>query len=517
LECDPELSVGEQDAENLLVEGDNLDALKALLPRYRGQVKCIYIDPPYNTGNEGWVYNDNVNDPRICKWLGETVGKEAEDLCRHDKWLCMMYPRLALLREFLRTDGAIFVSIADHEVHNLRHVMDEVFGPTNFVAAVIWQKVYSPKNSAKHFSEDHDYVIVYARDAETWKPNLVPRAEKQDKAYKNPDNDPRGPWKPSGLDARNPYSKGTYPITCPSGRTIPGPPRGAYWRFSEDKFNELDADRRIWWGKDGNSIPQLKRFLSEVKQGVVPQTLWTYQEVGHTQEAKQELVALCEFPDSASVFITPKPTRLVRRILDIATDRDALVMDSFAGSASTGHAVLAANAADGGRRHFILVELDPGISRDVARQRLAHVCEGYSGGSVTTVAGLGSGFRYCRLGRTLLDAQGNINGDVPFADLARYVFLLEAGVPMAKRPRKDCPLLGVHRGRAVYLLYNGVLGDKRPAGGNVLTSSILAGLPPHPDGKGPRVIYGEACRLGEATLNREDVTFRHVPYALREA
>ncbi len=395
--------------------------------------------------------------------------------------------------------------------------MDEVFGPSNFVAAVIWQKVYSPKNSAKHFSEDHDYVVVHARDAEKWKPNLVPRAEKQDKAYKNPDNDPRGPWKPSGLDARNPYSKGTYSITCPSGRTIPGPPKGAYWRYSEEKFKELDVDSRIWWGKEGNSIPQLKRFLREVKQGVVPQTLWTYQEVGHTQEAKQELVAICEFPDSASVFITPKPTRLIRRILAIASDPEAIVMDSFAGSGSTGHAVMAANAADGGRRQFILVELDHGIARNVARQRLTRVCSGYTTGEGTAVAALGSGFRYCRLGRTLLDEQGNINGDVPFADLARYAFLLETGVPMAKRPRKDSALLGVHRGRAVYLLYNGVLGDKRAAGGNVLTNAVLAALPPHPEGVGPRVIFGEACRLSEATLNREGITFRHVPYALREA
>ena len=260
----------------------------------------------------------------------------------------------------------------------------------------------------------------------------------------------------------------------------------------------------------------MKRFLHEVKQGVVPQTLWTYQEVGHTQEAKQELVAICEFPDSAAVFLSPKPTRLVRRILDIATDRETIVMDSFAGSGSTGHAVLAANAADGGRRQFILVELDPGIARDVARQRLTRVCSGYTAAGGTTVAGLGSGLRYCRLGRTLLDEQGNINGDVPFGDLARYVFLLETGVPLAKRPRKDCPRLGVQQGRAVYLLYNGVLGDKRPAGGNVLTSSVLAGLPPHPEGNGPRVIYGEACRLSEATLKREGITFRQVPYALRE-
>ena len=202
LECDAALSAGDPDAENLLVEGDNLEALKALLPYYRGQVKCIYIDPPYNTGNEGWVYNDNVNDPRIRKWLGDVVGKEAEDLCRHDKWLCMMYPRLALLREFLREDGAIFISIADHEIHNLRHIMDEIYGSQNFVASVIWQKIFSTKNSARHLSESHDYIIVYARSADLWKPNLIPRAEKQDARYRNPDSDPRGLWTSGDCSAR---------------------------------------------------------------------------------------------------------------------------------------------------------------------------------------------------------------------------------------------------------------------------------------------------------------------------
>lgn len=260
---------------NLLVQGDNLLALKALLPYYAGKVKCIYIDPPYNTGNEGWVYNDNVNSPEIRQWLKQVVGKEGEDLSRHDKWLCMMYPRLALLREFLSEDGAIFISIDDNEVQNLRAVMDELLGVRNFVATVIWQKVYSPKNSAKHFSEDHDFIIVYAKNAEDWRPNLVSRTDRQDKAYKNLDKDSRGPWKTSDLSARNFYSLGTYSITAPSGRVIEKPPQGRYWVVSQEKFHELCKDRRIWWGKGGSSIPQVKRFLSEVKKGVVPQTLWT--------------------------------------------------------------------------------------------------------------------------------------------------------------------------------------------------------------------------------------------------
>src|SRR5579885_2196486 len=210
LRCDPALSVGDPDCGNLLVQGDNLLALKALLPYYAGKVKCIYIDPPYNTGNEKWVYNDAVNSPEMREWLGKVVGAEAEDLSRHDKWLCMMYPRLALLRDFLTEDGAIFVSIDDNEVQNLRAVMDAIFGARNFVATLIWHKNYAPKGSAKHFSEAHDFVVVYARNADDWRPNLVARTEKQDKIYKNRDGDPRGPWRPNNLAARNYYSKGTY-------------------------------------------------------------------------------------------------------------------------------------------------------------------------------------------------------------------------------------------------------------------------------------------------------------------
>jgi adenine-specific DNA-methyltransferase len=245
LRYDDALSVG-ADSGNLVVQGDNLLALKALLPYYAGQVKCCYIDPPYNTGNESWAYNDNVNSPEIRDWLGKVVGAEAEDLSRHDKWLCMMYPRLRLLRDFLREDGAIFVSIDDNEVHHLRQLMDDIFGPRNFVATIIWQKVYSPKNSARHFSEDHDYILVYARNAEVWRPKLIPRSSKQDEAYKNPDDDPRGLWKAGDLSARNPYSDGTYPVTCPSGRVIPGPPKGRYWTVSDTNFHALDADHRIW-------------------------------------------------------------------------------------------------------------------------------------------------------------------------------------------------------------------------------------------------------------------------------
>jgi adenine-specific DNA-methyltransferase len=515
LRCDAKLSVGDPESGNLLVQGDNLLALQALLPYYAGQVKCIYIDPPYNTGNENWVYNDAVNSPEMRSWLGKVVGGEAEDLSRHSKWLCMMYPRLSLLREFLREDGAIFISIDDNEVQHLRMVMDEIFGAKNFVATVIWQKVYSPKSSARHFSEDHDYIVVYARNADIWRPNLIPRSEEQDRRYKNRDNDPRGPWKTSDLSARNFYGAGTYPITCPSGRVIPGPPNGNYWRVSEDKFREMDRDNRIWWGKTGNSIPQIKRFLTEVKQGVVPQTLWDYKEAGHTQDAKKEVLAICDFEAAADVFITPKPLKLLRRILQAATDKDSLILDSFAGSGTTGHAVLAMNKADGGNRRFIMVEMDEAICRDITAQRLSRAVLGHrreNGGRVVELPALGGGFSFCTLGTPLFDEQGNIHGQVSFGELAAHVYFVQTGRPLPKRANGRTPLLGVDGGTAVYLLYNGILGDKRPNGGNVLTSSVLASLPPH---DGPRVIYGEGCRLGQARLKRERITFKQIPYEIK--
>jgi site-specific DNA-methyltransferase (adenine-specific)/adenine-specific DNA-methyltransferase len=509
LEPVPELSCGDAGSGNLIVQGDNLHALKAMLPRYAGQVKCIYIDPPYNTGNESWVYNDNVNSPEIRKWLGEVVGKEGETLDRHDRWLCMMYPRLVLLRQFLREDGAIFVSIDDNEVATLRLLMDEIFGAKNFVATVLWQKIFSPKNSARHFSEDHDYVVVYATNTDKWKPNLLPRGNDAKARYKNPDNDPRGPWTSGDLQARNYYSEGTYPVTCPSGRVIPGPGKGMYWRVSKTNFDRLNQEGRIWWGESGNNMPRLKRYLSDVKDGVVPQTMWFYDEVGHTQEAKKELLELVDFASSDDVFITPKPTRLIQRILQIATDKDSLILDFFAGSGTTAHAVLKQNAKDGGNRRFILVEMDENIARNVTRERVKRVAEGYTNAKAQAVAGLGGGFQFCRLSAApLFDADGQIRRDVTFAQLAEFVWFVETGTGYTGAT--DSPLLGVHEGRAIYLLYNGILRDRSIAGGNVLTGPVFDALPKF---AGPKVIYAAANRMG-ARAAREGIIFKQTPYAL---
>ena len=393
LDLVPELSHGTPPFGNLVIEGDNFDALRSLRMTHAGRVKCIYIDPPYNTGNRDFIYNDRFID--------------REDSFRHSKWLEFMYRRLDLARELLAEDGSIWVSIDDNEVFHLGMLMDQVFGEGNRVATCIWQKAYAPKNSALHFSDDHEYLLVYTANSDQWRPNPMPRTESQDRIYKNADNDPRGLWRPDNLSARNPYSLGTYPITCPSGRIIEGPPSGRYWVVSERKLNELDADNRIWWGKDGNNVPALKRFHSEVKQGVVPQTLWRYEEVGHTQDAKKELLDVLQFDNSASVFSTPKPVRLLERILRIATRPGDLVLDFFAGSGTTDQAVLRLNAEDGGGRRFILVsnteatldEPDKNLCRDICAERVRRVMAGYRNRKGEQVPALGGGFAYLRTRR----------------------------------------------------------------------------------------------------------------------
>lgn len=565
LEPVPELSCGDSGSGNLIVQGDNLHALKALLPRYAGQVKCIYIDPPYNTGNEGWVYNDNVNSPEIRKWLGEVVGKEGETLDRHDRWLCMMYPRLVLLRQFLRDDGAIFISLDDNEVGPLRLLLDEIFGSKNFVTTIAWQKIFTIKNSAKHFSEMHDYVVVYSKKKDVWKRNLLPRSSSAEDDYSNPDNDERGDWTSNALQSRNYYSKGTYSITCPGGRVIEGPPRGTYWRMEEEKLWELDRDNRVWWGKSKNNSPRIKKFLDEAKEGVVPSTWWEHRFAGTNSGAKTELREILGEQEQ-ELFNTPKPWQLIQRILQVATDKDSIVMDSFSGSGSTAHAVLKQNARDGGTRKFILIEMKEDVAVEVTAKRVSKVIAGYlytgtsreellrekitftsiknaeeilervsvieetekdrftrikkevkDGELVVTgeldveeeLPGLGGGFQFCRLsGEPLFDADGQIRSDVKFAQLAEFVWFAETGTGFTGTA--DSPLLGVHEGRAIYLLYNGILKDKSVGGGNVLTGPVFDVLPKF---AGPKVIYAAANRMG-ARAAREGITFKQTPYAL---
>lgn len=540
LKCDNELSVGDPGSGNLLIQGDNLLALKALLPYYAGKVKCIYIDPPYNTGNEGWVYNDNVNSPEIRRWLGEVVGREAEDLSRHDKWLCMMYPRIKLLRHFLAPNGVIFVSIDDNEVQHLRMLMNEVFGERNLVTMIPWQSRTSLQNDTD-VSVQHEYVLAYAlnRRQEHRRLKLTNEhvwydlpsfaaypASVQSDRYANPDNDPRGPWKADPFDAPNIRENLTYPIVNPNNKRKFFPPKGRHWRTEEGKYIELLHDNRIVFGKTGNTKPQLKVFLNEKDRfGEVPATWFEGESHGTATEGTKDLQSIFG-PESP--FPYPKPKRLIEALLALATRGGDIVMDSFAGSGTTAHAVLSMNQADGGSRRFILIQQPHDTSNDEKEQiniceqitavRIRRVIDGHpdlSRNKNEHVPGLGGGFRFCRLGEPMFDSFGRLAGEVTFTDLAHHVWFLETGEPLPKNRTsgKRSPLLGVHHGTAICLLYNGVLGDKSVGGGNVLARQTLARLPEH---DGPVVVYGESCRLGKNTLLREGISFRHIPYDVRK-
>ncbi len=504
LKKDSRFSVGE--SENLLIKGDNLEALKALMPYYAGKVKCIYIDPPYNTGNEKWVYNDKVNSPEIRKWLGKVVGSEGEDLNRHDKWLCMIYPRLKLLRDLLSDDGVIFVSIDDDEQHHLRLLLDEVFGKENFITNIIWQKKFSPQNDAKYFSDMHDFIVVYAKhkndggETNGWIRNLLPRTEAMDERYSNPDNDPRGDWASGDLLRKDVQESGLYTIKTPKGRVC-NPSRGTSWRVPKYRYNELVAKKRIWFGKDGMGVPRIKRFRNEVQEGVVPVTIWFHSDVGHNQEAKQELKQI--FPDAQLPFETPKPVRLLKRILQLATDKDSLILDSFAGSGTTGQAVLNLNKEDHGKRKFILVEMEGDIAEDITAKRLKRVINGYSVKG-KRVKGLGGEFQFMRLGATLFDKDGFISEDVTFKDLAQYIYFIETKTAINSRKIKGV-FIGEKLDTEYYLIFNGI---KK----NVLDKKIIKKISKN---KKPKVVYADRCLLGKTILNKYHITFKQIPYEVK--
>ena len=495
--------------DNLIVHGDNLAGLKALLPTYHGKVKCIYIDPPYNTGNEGWAYNDRVNSPMMKDWFGKVVDRD--DLTRHDKWCCMMLPRLKLLRELLRDDGAIFVSIDDNEVHRLRSLMDEVFGEENFLTTVIWQKVFSPKNTARHFSEDHDFVLVYARDAEQWQPNLMERRAEATDRYRNPDEDQRGVWSSSDLTARNHYSQGTYEVTSPSGRKFK-PSVGRYFQVSASSFKTLDEDGRIWWGQRGNAMPRLKRFLSEVRSGVVPQTLWRHADVGHTQAAKRELVSILNFERSEDVFNTVKPTTLIDRVLRIATDKDSIVLDSFAGSGTTGHAVLALNNKDGGDRRFILVECED-YADTVTAERVRRVVKGVPSAKDESLReGLGGTFSYFKLGKPMRKESMLERGKLPsYERLAAYIFFTATGEEFdAAKMRPERHFIGRSRNYDVFLIYT---DDFEQLKDMALTMDVARKLS---RAKRPKLVFAPTKYLDREFLHQYGITFQQLPFEIYE-
>lgn len=477
LEAVPELSAGDTNTENMLIQGDNLQALKALLPLYAGKVKCIYIDPPYNTRSAFTHYDDNLE---------------------HSLWLSLMYPRLELLRELLTEDGSIWVSIDDNEAHYLKVMMDEVFGRRNFVANVLWQKRTSP-DARIHLGGAHDHIMVYAKSVARTNFNKLSISAEQAKNFKNPDNDPRGAWASADFTAQGWRPNQMYKLQAPNGLEYEPPP-GRCWGNIESEYTRLLTEGRMWFGRDGTARPRVKNYLFE-SEGISSWTWWTNSEVGHNQEAKKEINVLFGADDA---FDTPKPERLLKRVLEVATNSNDFILDSFLGSGTT------AAVAHKMNRRYIGIEMGDHAETH-CQPRLKKVIEGEQGGISKAVNWQsGGGFHYFRLGETIFDEYGSIHHNVKFAALAAHIWFCETRVPLASRV--DSPLLGIHNDAAYYLLYNGILGDRRPQSGNVLTQAVLDSLPKH---NGRKIIYGEASRFGKPRLEAENIVFKQIPYDVR--
>ena len=523
---------------NLIIQGDNLKALKALLPTYSGKIKCIYIDPPYNTGNENWIYNDNVNSPMIKEWLGKVVDKE--DLTKHDKWLCMMMPRLKLLRELLSEEGAIFISCDDNEQHRLRMLMDEVFGEQNFISNLIWQKKFSPQNDAKYFSDNHDFLICYAKnriDGEQnsgFIRNLLPRTDSQDQRYSNSDNDPRGPWTSSDLTVKTYSAEYDYVITTPSGRKV-NPTKGRCWFTSKANLQKLIEDNRIWFGENENNVPRLKTFLSDVQEGIVPLSIWLHSEVGHNQQAKQELKDI--FSEIDLPFDTPKPVSLLKRIVHLSTDKDDIILDSFAGSGTTAHAVIELNEDDGGNRKFILVEQEDyantitaervrrvvnnlyhqGNNRKVHKEKTAKNAKEnfYSKPFAKDLAAFAvknnCSFSYFELGPTI-EMESMLTGkSLPtYEELARYIFYTATGSEFnEKKIKRKTNYIGETDVYELYMLYEPDIDWLKQ---NALTLDWVKSMPKF-TGK-QRLVFAPAKYVDDETCRWNRIDFCQLPYEI---
>lgn len=537
-------------SENTIIRGDNLEALKALLPKYEGRIKCIYIDPPYNTGNEGWVYNDNVNDPKIKKWLGEVVGKEGEDLSRHDKWLCMMYPRLKLLHRLMAKDGVIFISIDDNELYNLKMICDEIFGANCFVSNISWQRTYSTRNDSKGIVNEVEHIICYSNQPD-WQPNKLPRTAEMNSMYKNPDNDIQ-PWA-----SDNPFAPGAathqgmvYAIQNPFSGELMYPSNSACWRYQQETMLEImngwtdyklkdindkakraeicgisendvradvkaivlskplleaqeDAKRilkrgqwpKFYFTKNGKGGVRRKTYLDSVG-GKPPTNLWQYSETGHTDEAKKALLSIF---DGKATFDTPKPSRLVERVLQIATNKDSIILDSFAGSGTTAHAVLNMNTADGGNRKFILVEMMD-YANSITAERVKRVIDGYGDGK-KAVEGTGGDFTFYDLGQALLLPDGNLNEEVDTDKIREYIWYTETKMPFVAVATDNPYYLGKHNYIGYYFYY-----EKERL--TTLNYEWLATISEKADGY---LIYADLCTIPDDELKKYNITFKKIP------
>lgn len=536
-------------SENMIIHGDNLLALKSLLPKYEGKIKCIYIDPPYNTGNENWVYNDNVNDPQIQRWLHQVVGKEGEDLSRHDKWLCMMYPRLKLLQRLLADDGVIFISIDDNEQANLKLICDEIFGVNCFVADTSWQRTYSTRNDSKGIVSEVEHVLIYSKQT-NWNPNKLPRTAEMNSKYKNPDND-IAVWRTDNAYAPGAVSHQgmVYAIQHPFNGKMLYPSNGSCWRYQQEtmlaimngwceyELKEIDDinERALICGVAEGDVRKnvkaivLKKSLSESKEhaekvlkkgpwpkffftkngkggiarktylknvgGKLPTNLWKHDDVGHTDEAKKEMLNIF---GGKTTFDTPKPTRLLQFILTIATNKDSIILDSFAGSGTTAHAVLNMNKADGGNRKFICIEMMD-YADTITAERVKRVINGYGEGK-KAVDGTGGSFSYYELGEPLL-VDDKLNNAVSTEKIREYIYYMETKQALPEASADEPMLLGVYHGAAYYFNY-----EKDES--TTLNAAFLKSIKTQAEAY---VIYADTCVLSENKLQQFHITFKKIP------
>ena len=554
--------------DNLIIHGDNLHALKALLPTYAGKVDCIIIDPPYNTGNEGWCYNDNVRSPLMKEWLKKSANPvDKEDLERHDKWCCMMWPRLKLLRELLSDSGVIFTTIDDIEIGNLRKMMDEVFGEDNLLANFVWQSKDTPGNNATGIAETHNHVLAYRR-SERFSVSLLERTEAQIANYSSPDDDPRGPWLGAPLTRAEHRDRDYYAIPNGNGREV-FPPKGSSWRRPPAIMKQLAKDNRIWWGKSGDAaFPMEKKFLSEAKEGVVHQTWWPYGFAGSTRNSSAQMK---EIFGGAKTFETPKPVTLIERMLELVGDDDSLVLDSFAGSGTTAHAVLDLNKRDGGNRRFILVECED-YADTLTAERVRRVISGYSFegtqreelyrrklnftalkkadeilGSIEGIEnleghrfdkiskavtndelivtgekkvtekteGLGGSFTYCTLGEEI-NLQTLLSGEkLPAYDaLAKYVFYTATGQTLPKVPKPGKVwFIGETTLYRVHLLYKPEKKWLR-SNASALTQELVDAIAKQADPSKKSLVFASTKFMGQKDLTRQHIEFCQLPYAI---
>ena len=488
------LGSSETHSGNKIIHGDNLEALKALLPEYEGRIKCIYIDPPYNTGNEGWVYNDNVNDPKIKKWLHEVVGKEGEDLSRHDKWLCMMYPRLKLLHKLLADDGAIFISIDDNEHTFLKLLCDEIFGNRNYITSFIWRRRASSQMSQNNISVDHEYVVSYFKSL--W--SKFTGIKKDYKNYSNPDKDPKGEWTLGDLTVgmtKDQRPNQFFDITDPNTGWSFEANTKRVWTYAPDTMRDKILEGRVVFPRVKTGRPMLKRYLKDLKSDINPLSSWMSNEaygIGLNSEGTKIIQSLFE----EKIFDYPKPVSLIQQLVLQLTDGSDIILDSFAGSGTTAHAVLNLNKQDGGNRKFILIEMED-YAETITAERVKRVMNGYADKEAT-----GGSFDFYNLGGQLFNEDGTLNEEVDIEKIRSYIFYTETQTYLNTADHKDNPyFLGLFNKTAYYFNYDSVTTT-------TLNHAFLNTMQTKAE---QYIIYADNCILTKDFMAKRNIVFKKIP------